>query len=37
MAAKHWIPEGVIEARTALCNEIVGILSATIKTLRANG
>jgi four helix bundle protein len=31
---KHWLPETVIEARTALCNEIVGIISATIKTLR---
>src|SRR5664280_43906 len=31
---KHWLPESVIEPRTALCSEIVGILSAAIKTLR---
>ena len=31
---KHWLPEPVIETRTAPCNEIVGILSATITTLR---
>ena len=31
---KHWLPSNVIEARTALCSEIIGILSATIRTLR---
>jgi four helix bundle protein len=31
---KHWLPKTVIETRTSLCNEIVGILSGTIKTLR---
>jgi four helix bundle protein len=31
---KHWLPATVIEARLALCNEIIGILSGTIKTLR---
>jgi len=31
---KHWLPESVIEARTALSSEIIGILSGTIKTLR---
>ena len=32
---KHWLPNTVIDARVALCNEIIGILSGTIKTLRA--
>ena len=32
---KHWLPETVIEARLALCNEIIDIISGTIKTLRA--
>jgi len=31
---KHVLPESVIHARTALCGEIIGILSATIRTLR---
>ena len=31
---RHWLPDTVVEARMALCNEIIGILSATIKTLR---
>ena len=31
---KHWLPESVIQSRTALCGEIIGILSATIRTLR---
>ena len=31
---KHWLPESVVEPRTALCGEIVGILSAAIRTLR---
>ena len=32
---KHWLPSTTIEARVALCGEIIGILSSTIKTLRA--
>jgi four helix bundle protein len=31
----HWLPAETIAARTALCGEIIGILSATIRTLRA--
>jgi four helix bundle protein len=31
---KHWLPATVVEERMALCGEIVGILSATIKTLK---
>jgi four helix bundle protein len=31
---KHWLPNTVVDARMALCNEIIGILSSTIKTLR---
>ncbi|MDD2762693.1 MAG: four helix bundle protein [Opitutaceae bacterium] len=31
---KHWLPPHVIEARTALCGEIIGILSGSIDTLR---
>jgi four helix bundle protein len=31
---KHWIPESVIDARVSLCNEIIAILTASIKTLR---
>ena len=32
---KHWIPEETIQARQMLCNEIIAILSSTIKTLRS--
>jgi four helix bundle protein len=32
---KHWLPEKDILARQQLCDEIIRILSATIKTLRA--
>jgi len=32
---KHWLTEEVIRARQALCNEIIGILTATITTLRS--
>ena len=32
---KHWLPKKDILARQALCDEIIKILSATIKTLRA--
>lgn len=31
----HWLPPETIAARTALCGEIIGILTATIRTLRA--
>ena len=31
---KHWLPSDLIETRAALCNEIIGILTRTIKTLR---
>ena len=31
---KHWLPPGKISARVALCEEIIAILSATIRTLR---
>jgi four helix bundle protein len=31
---KHWLPLDVIAARVALCEEIVAILSATIRRLR---
>jgi four helix bundle protein len=34
---KHWLRTDVIDQCVALCNEIIGILSATIKTLRASG
>lgn len=30
---KHWLSKPLIDARVALCAEIIGILSATIKTL----
>lgn len=32
---KHWLPEETIAARQQLCDEIIGILTATIKTLKA--
>ena len=32
---KHWLPEKDILVRQQLCDEIIRILSATIKTLRA--
>jgi len=32
---KHWLPEETIRHRIALCGEIIAILTATIKTLRA--
>lgn len=31
---KHWLPAEIITARVALCEEIVAILSATIRRLR---
>ena len=33
---KHWLPCDIIAARVHLCEEIIGILSATIRTLRDN-
>jgi four helix bundle protein len=32
---KHWLPAPVISARVALCNEIIAILTASIRTLRS--
>ena len=34
---KHWLPTDIVAQRVALCDEIVGILSASITTLRAKG
>jgi four helix bundle protein len=31
---RHWLAQSVVEARVALCSEIIGILSGSIKTLR---
>jgi four helix bundle protein len=31
---RHWLPPATIDARVALCEEIIGILSATIRRLR---
>lgn len=31
---KHWLPAGIISARVALCEEIIAILSASIRKLR---
>lgn len=33
---KHWLPTETIANRVHLCDEIVAILSATIRTLRAH-
>lgn len=33
---KHWLPADVIAARVALCEEIIAILSASIRTLRSS-
>ena len=33
---RHWLPADTVAQRVALCGEIIGILSATIKTLRAS-
>lgn len=32
---KHWLPAATIAARVGLCEEIIGILSATIRRLRS--
>jgi four helix bundle protein len=34
---KHWLPEAVIKERVKLCDEVISILGATIKTLRSRG
>lgn len=31
---KHWLPSETITQRVALCDEVIGILTATIATLR---
>ena len=31
---KHWLPSQVVDARVALCNEIIAILTSSINTLR---
>jgi hypothetical protein len=33
----HWLQQPMVEARIALCKEIVGLLSATLSTLRKSG
>jgi four helix bundle protein len=32
---KHWIPKETVVARQKLCDEIIAILTATIKTLKS--
>jgi len=32
---KHWLPADVIQSRVSLCEEIIAILSASIRKLRA--
>lgn len=32
---KHWLPDKVIKPRVVLCEEIIAILSATIRRLRS--
>lgn len=32
---KHWLSDDAIKHRVALCDEIIGILNSTIKTLQA--
>ena len=31
---RHWLPAGLPDKRVALCDEIIGILTASIRTLR---
>ncbi len=31
---RHWLPEDLVLQRVALCDEIIGILTASIKSLR---
>jgi hypothetical protein len=33
---RHWLPQELVEDRIALAGEIIGILTATIQTLRRN-
>jgi four helix bundle protein len=33
---RHWLPDDTIKARVALCEEIIAILSASIRTLRTS-
>ena len=32
---RHWLPEDLVVSRVALCDEIIAILTATVRTLRA--
>ena len=32
---KHWLAEPAVTARVSLCNEIISILTASVRTLRA--
>ena len=32
---RHWLPAGLPEKRAALCDEIIGILTTSVRTLRA--
>ncbi|MBM4033858.1 MAG: four helix bundle protein [Planctomycetes bacterium] len=34
---KHWLPGSVIQERVALCDEILGILTSSISSLRRRG
>lgn len=36
MRLKHWLPRETVAARVAACEEIVAILSATIRRLRSS-
>jgi len=33
---RHWLPSGIPERRVALCDEIIAILTASIRTLRTS-
>jgi len=37
MRMRHWISQETVTRRVALCDEIIGILNATIKTLQSRG
>ena len=32
---RHWLPADVVSSRVTLCNEIIAILTASIRTLRS--
>jgi len=34
---KHWLPKETVEHRVALCDEIIGILNSTVRTLQNRG